>query len=442
MTELSLTITPRRSALLAGHPTVVEALVRVRAPAAPAGQPRRKPLNLALVIDRSGSMSGKPLEEAKRCATFIVDSLDPDDRVSVVSYDSQPKIVIPARPVGDRAGLRTAIRGIQSGGTTALYDGWNQGADQAAGSANEEYISRVLLLSDGQANAGLTDPDEIAAHCAGMAEAGVTTSTYGLGHGFNEDLMVAMARAGRGNHYYGQTADDLMDPFREEFELLQALCARRLRLALRAPANVAVEVLNDYPRDDEGRWCLPDLAHGGEAWAAARLTVPEGLGSGEPGADTLVLEATLAFADLDGAAQTTPATTLALPRLPAEAWAAVASDSLVAERFGEIAAATLQEEARLAAGRGDWARVDALLAQARQDAATNPWLSSILDVLGRYADRRERERFGKEALYASRKLRTRLADAAEVACSYAPEAEMAKAAFLRRKREQGKDFSG
>lgn len=442
MTTLNVSITPRRSALLAGHANVVEALVRIRAPAAPAGQAHRKPLNLALVIDRSGSMSGQPLEEAKRCATFIVDSLDRNDRVSVVSYDSQPTIVIPTQPVGNRTGLREAIRAIQSGGTTALYDGWYQGAGQAALHADPAYISRVLLLSDGQANAGLTNRDEIAARCASMAEAGVTTSTYGLGHDFNEDLMVAMARAGHGNHYYGQTAADLMDPFREEFELLQALCARRLRLALRAPANIAVEVLNDYPRDEQGRWCLPDLAYGGEAWAAVRLTLPEGLSTGPTAGETLVLEAALAFADLGGTEHTAAGTALSLPWLPAEAYAAVASDSRVAERFGEIAAAALQEQARLAAGRGDWDRVDALLAQAQQDAATNPWLSSILDALRHYAARRETAHFSKEAMYASRKLRSRLADADEAAGSYAPEAEMVKPGFLRRKPEQGKDFPG
>jgi Ca-activated chloride channel family protein len=107
-----------------------------------------------------------------------------------------------------------------------------------------------------------------------MADAGVGTSTYGLGQGFNEELMTAMARAGRGNAYYGQTAEDLMDPFREEFDLMSALCARRLRLAVAPARGVRVEILNQYRTDAEGRTMLLDLAYGGEAWAVMRLTVP------------------------------------------------------------------------------------------------------------------------------------------------------------------------
>jgi Ca-activated chloride channel family protein len=92
-------------------------------------------------------------------------------------------------------------------------------------------LKRVILLSDGQANEGLTDAAAIAAQCAEWAARGVTTSTYGLGNSFNEELMVAMARAGGGNHYYGDTAEDLMDPFQQELELLGNLCLRDLRLS-------------------------------------------------------------------------------------------------------------------------------------------------------------------------------------------------------------------
>jgi Ca-activated chloride channel family protein len=318
---------------------------------------------------------------------------------------------------------------------TALYDGWYQGAGQAALETDAAGISRVLLLSDGQANQGLTDVDEIARRCAAMAEAGVTTSTYGLGRNFNEDLMVHMARAGQGNHYYGQSAEDLMDPFREEFELLQSLCARRLRLALATPPGVTVAVVNDYPHDPEGQWRLPDLAYGGEAWAAVRLTVPDGIAI-----DQSVLTATLFFEDSETAESSTLSAALSLPRLAAEVFAAVASDDRVAERFGELAAAAVQEEARLAARRGDWRRVDALLAQAQADAASNPWLAGIIDALQGYARRREREEFSKEARYAARKLGTRLASTDEEVGSYAADAERQKAGFLRRKPEQGKSF--
>ena len=437
MSNPQLIITPRRSALLAGHDNALDLLVRVQAPAAPAELPALQPLNLALVIDRSGSMHGRPLAEAKRCAAFIVDSLAADDRVSLVAYDHDVDVLVAQRRVGDRAGLHAAIGAISSRGTTALYDGWYQGAGEAAQGTDRAGVSRVLLLSDGQANQGLTDLAEIAARCTGMAEVGVTTSTYGLGHGFNEDLMVAMAQAGRGNSYYGQTADDLMDPFREEFALLQALCAKRLRLALRAPDGVTVTVRNRYERDAEGRWQLPDLAYGGEAWALVSLRVPAALAA-QAGGERLVLEAALTYEDLAGEAHRLPDQALRLPWLPQDAYAAVAKDPLVNERLGELDAADLQDEARTAARHGDWDRVDALLAQARREAADNPWLQAALEVLQRYADRREQASFSKEAIYASRRMHSRLADRDESVSHYAPDKESAKAPFLRRKTEQGR----
>ena len=438
MTPLQLMVTPQRSALLAGHANTLNLLVRVRAPAAPAEQPARQLLNLALVIDRSGSMRGRPLEEAKRCAEFIVDGLGPDDAVSLVTYDDHVRIAVPFRKVGDRAGLHAAVRAITSGGMTALYDGWYEGAGQAALGVERAGVSRVLLLSDGQANEGLTDPTDIAARCAAMAEEGVTTSTYGLGHDFNEDLMIRMAAAGRGNSYYGQTAEDLMDPFREEFDLLQALCARRLRLVLRAPGGITIEVRNRYARDANGRWQLPDLAYGGEAWAAVRVTVPPTSAAEQTGGETLVLEAALVFDDLDGQSHELAAPALCLPWLRQDAFAAVASDPLVTERLGELDAADLQEEARSAARRGDWDRCDALLARALRDAVDNPWLQGALETLRGYAARRETEAFAKETMYTTQRLRARLADVDETAGRYGHEEESAKASFLRRKREQGK----
>jgi Ca-activated chloride channel family protein len=440
MTSPQMLLTPQRAALLAGHDNELKLLVRVQAQAPPTDGPVRQPLNLALVIDRSGSMSGRPLEEAKRCAAFIVDSLDADDTVSLVTYDDRVQIAAPFRKVGDRAGLHAAVRAITSGGVTALYDGWYEGAGQATFGVEQASVSRVLLLSDGQANRGLTEVDAIAARCAEMAEVGVTTSTYGLGHDFNEDLMVRMAEAGRGNSYYGQSAEDLMDPFREEFALLQALCARRLRLALRAPVGVTVEVLNRYARDEEGRWQLPDLAYGGEAWAAVRLRIPAALGVQGRDGKSPVLEAALAYEDLEGQRHEVEIVSLHLPWLAPDAYAAVASDPLVVERLGELDAADLQEQARLAARRGDWDRVDALLERALREAAANPWLRGAVDVLLRYAERRETQAFAKEAMYATRRLRSRLADRSESVGGYAVEEESAKAAFLRRKLEQGRRF--
>jgi Ca-activated chloride channel family protein len=271
----AVVLTPRRAGLSAGKDNTVEILVRIQAPDAPAGHgAQRPPQALALVIDRSGSMSGRPLAEAKRCAEYVVGKLRPNDSVSLVQFDNRVQRLWPAVPLGDGAPLRAAIAGIHAGGNTHLHGGWHEGADTLADVAGSG-LKRVILLSDGQANEGLTDATAIAAQCTSWAARGVTTSTYGLGNSFNEELMVAMARAGGGNHYYGDTADDLMEPFQQELELLGNLCLRDLRLAVTTPDGFNLEVVNQLPAADAG-WRLPDLAWGAEAWAVLRVTLPVG----------------------------------------------------------------------------------------------------------------------------------------------------------------------
>jgi Ca-activated chloride channel family protein len=191
-------------------------------------------------------MSGAPLEEAKRCARHIVDSLAAGDRAAIFAFDDEIERVAPLSPATGKLALAAALAGIGSGGSTNLHGGWRAGADELAGQLAGEDVHRVILLSDGCANAGETDLEAIAGQCKTLAQRGVSTSTYGLGHDFNEALMLAMAGAGRGNAYYGQTAADLAEPFAAEFALLTSLCARGLVLKVNAPPNVGVKLRNDY----------------------------------------------------------------------------------------------------------------------------------------------------------------------------------------------------
>lgn len=177
----AVVLVPRRPGLKAGTDNVVEVLVRIQAPAAPIGHvAERPPQALSLVIDRSGSMAGRPLEEARRCAEYVIGKLRPTDAVSLVQFDNRVQRLWPAVSLGDGAPLRAAIAGIQSGGNTHLHGGWREGADTLSDVAGQG-LKRVILLSDGQANEGLTEPAAIAAQCAEWAAKGITTSTYGLG---------------------------------------------------------------------------------------------------------------------------------------------------------------------------------------------------------------------------------------------------------------------
>jgi Ca-activated chloride channel family protein len=375
----TVVLTPRRAGLCAGQDNTVEVLVRIQAPEAPAGNgAQRPPQALALVIDRSGSMAGRPLEEAKRCAEYVLGKLRPTDAVALVKFDNRVQRRWPAAPLGDGAPQRAAIAGIQGGGNTNLHGGWKEGADALVEVAGQG-LKRVILLSDGQANEGVTDPAEIAAQCAAWATKGITTSTYGLGNSFNEELMVAMARAGAGNHYYGDTADDLMEPFQQELELLGNLCLRDLRLAATVPDGFGVEFVNQLPKTDTG-WRLPDLAWGAEAWAVLRVTAPAGA---LPAVGQLctVLRVAVTGQSMEGDAVSLERAGLSLPVMTGDSFGKLADDELVTRRLVELAAAEALMGMRSAAAAGDWSRVDSLLEAASRQFAGNEWVAAVLEAM-------------------------------------------------------------
>jgi Ca-activated chloride channel family protein len=225
-----------------------------------------------------------------------------------------------------------------------------------------------------------------------------------------------------------------MAPFREEFELLSALYARKVRLWFSTIAGISVEVLNGYP-ERNGFWHLPDLPFGGEAWALVRLRVPARL-IPELGSRPL-LKAMASMVSVDGAPIQPRAVSLSLPPLDAAAFSVVGEDPLVRRRAMELEAAQYQEEARAAALRGDWTEVGRILEAARARADDNEWIQQSLQVLERYARRRQRSAFTKEAYYTSRKMRRRLTSHEEEDWSDDEDGPT----FLRRRREQGRSQS-
>jgi Ca-activated chloride channel family protein len=437
---INLTITPQHAARLEGHDNELYALVRAVAaqntPNAADGA-EKPPLNLSIVIDRSGSMSGQPIEEAKRAAAFLVERLRPRDRVAIVTYADDAEVLVAGRSVGSGVEITNAIRSIETAGSTALHDGWMAGVEQAARMREPEQMGRVLLLSDGRANRGVYNPAILAQDAARIAATGITTTTCGLGAHFDELLMLEIAKAGQGSAYYGERAEDLIDPFREELELLSNLLARRLRLSLTAGEGIDLTVLNGY-RQDSAFLILPDLAEGGEAWAMVRLRFSERT---EQPADRLLLSALLDFETMNGEPLTAGPSRLRLPRLPAGAFAAIPVDDTVTARRNELRAADIQDQARVAARARHWPEVDRLIAEAKREAGDNMWVAESLDSLERIARRRDVEGFSKEAVFASQKMRSRLAASDDLAPSaWSASSESARAAYLRKKPTQGRRF--
>jgi Ca-activated chloride channel homolog len=433
MTNLTVLMTPRRPALLSGFDNTVDLLLRLQAPAAPPVASDRSPLNLAIVLDRSGSMFGQPIDEAKRCATMIIDRLEVTDRAALVVYDGEVEVLVPTTPAADKALFYRAIASVDSRGSTDLHGGWLKGAELMAAVAKDSAMTRVLLLSDGHANVGVLDVSVIAQQCADLAGAGVTTSTYGVGRGFNEDLMIRMANAGHGNSYYGETAEDLMGPFAEEFDLLAALCAKQVHFRTGFAGHVAVSVLNRFSQNPDG-YHMPDLAYKGEGWAVIRLTVPSTHAGDGDGALIELGAVAISYQDLDDNLRKLAPVTLSLPSLLPVAFGAVTEDPLVRRRVRELEAANIQDLAQNAARRGDWIEVRRLLGEARENAGDNEWLGAVADKLEALAEQTDSALFSKEAMYASAKMRTRLAPTYEPSLS----ADTAGPSYLRRKAEQGR----
>lgn len=428
----TLLLTPLRPALCASQANGVEVLVRLQAPDAPASEKPRPPQAVALVIDRSGSMEGRPIEEARRCAEFAVSRMRPIDSVALVQFDDVAERLWPATPLAEGSELRAAIGRIDARGNTDLYGGWLEGAESLEGVPGNG-LKRVVLLSDGCANHGLTDTQRIAHQCARWAEQGVTTSTYGLGNDFNEDLMLAMARAGGGNHYYGESADDLMEPFQQELDLLANLALRRVDLHATVPKGMNIDVLNDLRSSGAG-WRLPDLAWGAEAWAVLRITVPAD--EVPPIGGVLSLLTVEVTGDrLDAGLTDVGPMSLQMPVLhPAEA-DTQPEDDLVRRRLTELAAAEVLTQMRGAAHLGRWDEADRMLGQALERFGGNDWVNDILQAMTVLARSRSRERVTKEAMYASAKLSSRLAAKEETDVRFS---QSGTPAFLRRKALQGK----
>jgi Ca-activated chloride channel homolog len=431
-------IVPLKPALILGMAQRLPVLVRVQAPDPdPARQKVRKPYQLSLVIDRSGSMSGEPLLEAVRCARHMIDRLAPTDLASLVTFDDRVDVMVPAQPVGDRKTLYSALAHIRSGGSTNLHGGWKAGMESILPGASNAALARVILLSDGNANVGeTTGSAEIAALCAAAAEQGVTTSTYGLGRDFNEDLMVRMAQRGGGNHYYGDTAADLLEPFAEEFDFISSLYAHQVRLSLAAPAGVKMTLINDYPveaREGFPMIRLPDIPFGAEAWALVELEIPAGMALD---AGSQLLQAEVTCTSPDGVPLAIPDARLVLPALSPQAWDALLADPLVTARQAELEAGRFLDQARRSAEQGDWEAIARMIEVARQRFAEHPWVMEILQGMADLAKARDSARFSKEAMYSARKMNSRVSAKEEVLACLEMEGDMPS--FLRRKKQQGK----
>jgi Ca-activated chloride channel family protein len=211
--------------------------LRVALRSAAATHLTRARLSVSLALDVSGSMAGGPIANARAAAAALVRRLEPSDYFSLVTFSEDAELVIPAGPIGPRrAEVLARIARIASEGGTNLGAGLDLAYAQARSpQAPADALRVVMLLSDGQANAGETDPQALAARSGRAFQDGVETSVFGLGDSFDAPLLSALADRGAGGYYYLADAKQIAPAFARELDarLVPAALAVELRVRLR-----------------------------------------------------------------------------------------------------------------------------------------------------------------------------------------------------------------
>jgi Ca-activated chloride channel family protein len=334
----------------------------------------RIPLNLSLVLDRSGSMTGGKLAAARRAAAMLVRRLHAADTVSVVAYADEVAVVAPPATGPEQEQLPQQIEAIRTGGRTNLSGGWLMAHDLVAAGKREDGVNRVLLLTDGRANVGITDPDSLVGLTRTAAGVGITTTTIGFGADYDEDLLRAMADQGGGGTYYIEKVDQASGIFEEELEGLLSLCAQNVRVELVPGADAQfVKVLHDYPSHTEGdalTLAVGDLyAREPRRILMEFLLPPETTTDKEPGWKASVAQVVVrAHVLTPGGGVEAQEIVLPITLSPEEGGQV---DSEVRKEILLLEAARARDEALEARGRGDFASGRAKLALAARKLRTS-----------------------------------------------------------------------
>jgi Ca-activated chloride channel family protein len=357
----------------------VHAMLELVFPEAPSDG-ERPPLNIALVLDRSGSMTGEKLHVTKACAKHLVRRLRADDQIAVVSFDDQVRLETSLAPV-EADEVCAVIDDIEPNGATNLSGGWLKGVEELR-RADVGARRALVLLTDGQANHGITEAKRLVAMTSGAKSMeGASTTTIG----FDEDLLAAMADAGGGNAHYAPTPEAAPAIFAQEFEGLSTTVAQNVSVELRpSPAVEMLGVLNDYPTVPVVGGVQVEL---GDGWGGERrrlvfsFHVPA-LADLGPAA---IAEVVVRWTDVTGAPALHELTIPIIVNVaPGDEAAEGPVDPGVTEEVVILEAARAQSDARLAADAGKFdiaqARLDGRASALRAMAETSDRADELLAV--------------------------------------------------------------
>ena len=343
---------------------------------APAGPTRRLPLNLALVVDASGSMAGAKLARVKEAAGFVVRHLAGADRVSVVAYDDAVRVVAPSTLLTPQArtDLLYRLGRLEADGRTNLSGGWLTGCQEVAKHQNgDDAMHRALLLTDGLANVGITSTAELVEHARQLRRRGITTSTMGVGADFNEELLEGMARHGGGRFQYVETARHIPDCVQGELGEMLQVSARgaALEVALPDPAR-CLGCLNEYVLEKTRRGVrvqLGDLLAGDTRRVLLQLSIDPG----QPGGPLPVGALALYVDTATGQGTEQPFPPVAMRYADRTAAEDQATDDDVAREVALLLAARAKQEAARLSRLGDPVAAASALADARRSLSAGAY---------------------------------------------------------------------
>lgn len=341
--------------------------VTITAPDLPDRTPGRAPLSLAIVIDRSGSMHGPPIEHAREAALSMLGQLDARDAFSVIAYSSSARTVVAMVPASEasKAAARAAIETIDDDGGTCISCGLEAAAGELARSPVRGGLRRVLLISDGQANEGVHDRDELAGLAGRTAATGVSISTVGVGLDFDEVTMRRLAEVGRGNYYFVEDTVALSAMFGRELATLGRTVASDVQLVVRPMPGVVVEDAYGYPmaRTAGGAAIVPvaDLRAGETRKVVLRL----GVAAGHTG-ELAIAEVDLGWRRVADAAPRTASAAVRVEVIDDAAAVAASVDPAALEAIEQALSGRAIEEAAAAYDRGGLAAARDVLDRRRQ----------------------------------------------------------------------------
>ena len=284
----TLTMHPERELIRPqGSKRHIEFAIKVQAPTVTAPS-TRTPVQVSLVLDRSGSMSGEKIRIAKQTALLILRHLDERDRVAVTVFDDRIDVIQPATAVTPEqcAAVEQALQRVEARGSTALHEGWLKGCETIAGDGSPQTgdaVARCFLFTDGQANIGETDTERISTQATSIREkTGISTSTFGIGEDYNEHLLGPMAVAGDGQFHHIRTMADFVTALSGEIGDLLLVSIQNLRLEIEVKRGLTAEVISDFrhqassARREVMTVSIGDLATAEERHVVVRFAFPRG----------------------------------------------------------------------------------------------------------------------------------------------------------------------